>query len=148
MSEITVKSNASTLALGFLLALVLVAVSMRDYLAAQFSSAAHYRLYCDVASLSDVLQHSLRDGDTALKIESLLGPGKRDDSGRIQTATAAIVAKNPLSMPAGIESGDEFLGYKTGKSSWIFLQLRHGSLINFNPKNCTLDALSPRMLGT
>lgn len=149
MKERTAKAsaNASTLALGVLFVLVLIAVSLRESITAQFSSAAHYRLYHDVASLSEVLQNSIRDGDTLKKVESLLGPGQRDESGRIRKGTAAIVARNPTSMPDGLENGDDFIGYKTGKSSWIFVQLRNGSLINFNSQDCTMDRLSPTMLG-
>lgn len=141
------RSHVATIALAVAIVLIFVAVSMPDHVVAQFSPAAHFRLYQDVNSLAEVLQHSLREGDSVAKIESLLGPGNSDETGRILTASAAIITKNPAALPAGLEQNDEFLGYKSGSSSWVYLQLREGRLINFNPADYAADKLQPILLG-
>lgn len=149
MNDLSVKTkaNAATLALGALFVLVLVAVSMRESLTALVSPAAHYRLRHDVASLSQVLQHSVREGDPLTKIEFLLGPGKPDDSGRIRTATASIFSRKPGLLPDGLEDRDEFIGYKAG-TSMFFLQIRDGSLINFNPADYNVSGMTFTPLGS
>ena len=94
--------------------------------------AIHYRHCHEAESLYAAIHDTLRAGDTMAKVETLLGPGLvPENRAEFLTQMRRTAADTPARYPDGIADGDAFLGYARGPST-LYLQFRHGKLINFS----------------
>jgi hypothetical protein len=100
------------------------------------SSESHYRAHHDGKSLYVVLNQSVRAGDSVKKVESLLGVGK-DAPGDALAAVKKFAAKLPAQYPDGFQETDQVRGYPFDDGATLYMQFRHGKLINHNPKDFT-----------